>query len=460
MALFRLNTLNPMDSADKKVFYYDNMTSAILDENQNKIVFGQSEHKEYKDAVVVSENSPGKKTSSIKRLKIQLGLSCNYECTYCNQRFVPHADETNPESIEPFLSQLPTWFDGGSDGKGEGVILEFWGGEPFVYWKTLKPLAERLKSMYPNITFTMITNGSLLTYEKNQWLDDLGFQIGVSHDGPGYHVRGKDPLDDPEQRAAILDLWNRLSPTNRMSFNAMINKDNQSRSDIADFFQKSFGFTPPIGEGTFIDPYDEGGESACFVEPADHFEFRNKSLVELREGGAKNFVTISQKIDDFAKSVVNNRPASAVGQKCGMDRTDNIAVDLLGNVLTCQNTSHVSSGPNGQSHHIGHVSNLEAVELKTSSHWSIREECPKCPVLQICKGSCMFLHGRLWEIGCDAAFSDNISIFSAAFESMTGYIPFYIDGPQRDNRKDIFGLVNGAPARSARKPFPIPVISA
>lgn len=460
MALFKLNAMNPMDSKDTKVFFYDNMTSEVFDENQHKIVFGKSSGKKYKEATVVSESLPGKKSSDIKRLKIQLGLSCNYECSYCNQRFVPRADETNPDSIEPFLAQLPTWFYGGDDGKGEGVVLEFWGGEPFVYWKTLKPLAERLKEMYPNIQFTLITNGSLLTYEKNEWLDRLGFQVGMSHDGPGYHVRGEDPLDNPEQKAIILELWNRLGASGRMSFNAMLNKDNPSRAAITQFFQDRLGFVPAIGEGTFIDPYDEGGHSVCFDDASDHYSFRNNALADLRDGLAMNFTTITYKVRDFIESVVESRPASSVGQKCGMDRDDNIAVDLLGNVLTCQNTSHVSSGPNGQSHHIGHVSNLSAVEMKTSSHWSTRDECPNCPVLQICKGSCMFLHGHLWDIGCDAAFSDNVAVFAAAFEALTGHVPFHIDGPQREDRKDIFGLVNGVPQKRVKKPFPIPVVAA
>lgn len=460
MAIFKLRAMNPMVQGDEKVFLYDNMNSTISTEDGQVLSVDGAEQKQFNQAAVVSESAPGKKSRNIKRLKIQLGLSCNYECTYCNQRFVPHADETNPESVEPFLAQLPSWFDGGPKGDGTDVVLEFWGGEPFVYWKTLKPLAERLHEMYPSIQFTLITNGSLLTYDKNEWLEAHGFQVGMSHDGPGYHVRGEDPLDNPEQKAIILDLWSRLGASGRMSFNAMLNKDNPSRAAVEQFFQDSLGFVPAIGEGTFIDPYDEGGSSTCFDDVASHYKFRNDALVDLRNGKAQNFTTINYKIKDFIDSIAYKRPASAVGQKCGMDRSDNIAVDLNGNVLTCQNTSPVSVGPNGQSHLIGHVSNLDAVEMKTSSHWSTREECPKCPVVQICKGSCMFLHGPLWELGCDAAFSDNIAIFSAAFEAITGYLPYYIDGPQREDRKDVYGLVNGVPNVKIKKPFPIKVVAA
>lgn len=109
---------------------------------------------------------------------------------------------------------------------------------------------------------------------------------------------------------------------------------------------------------------------------------------------------------------------------------------------------------------MGHISNLDDVKLSTSIHLSEREECPKCPVVHLCQGSCMFLTGNLWEASCNNAFSDNIGYFANAFEYMTGYIPIYIEGPQRQDRKDIFWWVNGKPesARKYKKVIPITAI--
>jgi radical SAM protein with 4Fe4S-binding SPASM domain len=44
--------------------------------------------------------------------------------------------------------------------------------------------------------------------------------------------------------------------------------------------------------------------------------------------------------------------------------------------------------------YLGHVSDLENVKLNTATHWSDRKECPKCPVIHICKGACFFLSGE------------------------------------------------------------------
>lgn len=457
MAKLRIICQEPTTGNDV-VIWYDNQTSELFNDDGSALSPVQAESKKFEVAFATSKDTPAGKSKSISVLKIQLGLSCNYECTYCNQRFVPHAESTNPDDVEPFLQQLPTWFDGGKLGDGSGVAIEFWGGEPFVYWKTLKPLAERLRQMYPNIMFTMITNGSLLDVEKNEWLDRLGFNIGMSHDGPGHHVRGEDPFDNPEQFANIKDLISRLAPKGRFSINSMLNKDNQSREAISKFFNEKFGFDLPIGEGGFVDPYDEGGASASMTDAHQHMTFRLNSFTELRNSKGVNFTVSHQKISGFIKSIAQKRPANAIGQRCGMDKTDNIAVDLNGNVLTCQNVSPVAVGMNGESHKIGHVTDFENIKLKTATHWSKRAECPSCPVLQICHGSCMFLHGNLWELGCDNSYSDNIPYFMAAIEMMTGLLPYYIDGDIPENRKDIIGAVNGIP--SPAKKFPIPVVAA
>ncbi len=75
----------------------------------------------------------------------------------------------------------------------------------------------------------------------------------------------------------------------------------------------------------------------------------------------------------------------------------------------------------------------------------------------------MFLEGPLWDRSCDNAFSDAVPIFAAGIEFLTGLVPIYIDGPQRDDRKDIFGLLRtdqGDALSPFTKRFPIRVVTA
>lgn len=446
MPTFNIKAVDPKTKGVQWMTY-DNMTSQLRWADSGQFVTGHVPVERDESACVptVSVNTPlGKVTP--KKLKIALGLSCNYECEYCSQRFVPRAGETNPGEVESFVASLDEWV------KEPPTQVEFWGGEPLVYIKTLKPLAERLRIKYPETTFVMITNGSLLTPGINDWLEAMNFSIGLSHDGPGQHVRGPDPLADESTRAAILDLWKRLAPKHRMSFNTMMNRQNVSRAAIQKFFIELTGDPDVrIGEGSFVDAYDAGGvaNSLSLDELAP---YRNLAFHEIRTGQAANFDLIRERVASFVNAIRTHRPAKLLGQKCGMDNPANLAVDLRGNVLTCQNVSIASVAPNGQSHKIGHVSDLSGVKLNTSTHWSHRDECPKCPVLHICKGSCMFLEGDLWETSCDNAFSDAIPVFAAAIEFLTGLVPVEIQGAHREDRHDIW---NRAQPTGKRRTIPI-----
>jgi uncharacterized protein len=440
---------------------YDNMDSSLTDLQGRSVVrtVDDSLRALTVDAPVTSREAPLGKTSP-RILKISLGLSCNYACEYCSQRFVARNVETNPDDISGFLESLDTWVLSPPD------AIEFWGGEPLVYIKTLRPLAQALRDKFPAARFSVISNGSLLNREINRWLDDLGFTVSISHDGPGQHVRGPDPLDDPQSRAAILDLYRALAPRGRFSFNSMLHRENQSRAAIQAFFVDLTGDPDVlIGEGGFVDAYDAGGISQS-LRPEEFHSFRRQAFHDIRYGKAGRISSVRDRVMSFVNSLRFERPASSLGQKCGMDRLDSIAVDLKGNVLTCQNVSAAALAPNGESHRIGHTSQLDEVALTTATHWSHRSECSGCPMLQICKGACMFLQGPLWEASCDNAYSDALPIFAAGIEFLTGLVPVHIEGELREDRKDIFGFsekvtaTQGAAPWAARKPFPIAVVSA
>jgi uncharacterized protein len=424
-------------------YVYDNQTSEIFDNDGNLVdvrpVFKHNydNHREFPKTS--AETPTGKR--DIRRLRIQLGLACNYSCEYCNQRFIPHADESNLKYTDKFLSNLDLWI------KTPPEEIEFWGGEPLVYIKTLKPLANEIRKKYPDAKFTMITNGSLLNDEIIDWLEELDFSIGISHDGPGQNVRGPDPLEDPEQKEMIMKLFSRLSVKGKISFNSMIHRENMDRAKIQEFFVNLLGKDAKfsIGEGSFIDPYDEGGLGNTLRNREEHLALRRITLDSLKTGTSDRFTIVRERLADWLSSFGNRRPARFVGQKCNMDSEHDIAVDLRGNVLTCQNVTTAATAPNGNQHVIGHVSKLDQVKLNTATHWSFRDKCNNCPLVQVCKGSCMFLQGEMFDIACDNAYSDHLPFFALAFEIATGAMPFGILGigyDLPDDRVDVWGTID------------------
>ena len=322
-------------------------------------------------ATVFSKDSPLKKSRTVRTLKIQLGLSCNYACDYCSQRFVARPKETNKKDIDAFMAKLANL----SIPDEVGTSIEFWGGEPLVYWKTLCPLVDALNEKFASYEnkpqYSMITNGSLLNDEICDWLFDNQFQIVISHDGPGQHVRGPDPLEDPKTRETILKFYRRMKKAKRgFSFNSMLNVNNMSRKAIQDWFIELTGdFSVSIGEGGIIDAYDADGQKNALQTIADHFKFRQTSIKDVIENqGDLGFLVIPMKVQGFQKAVLSHRSADSVGQKCGMDAEDTISIDLRGDVITCQNVSTTEISNNGQPHKAGNLEDFDAVEIKTATH--------------------------------------------------------------------------------------------
>jgi len=450
---------------DKKVFFYDNEINTLTNHEGVVIEYpeDQRQPETRKESLPFDKTNPIKKSKDITLLKIQLGLSCNYSCDYCSQKFVERAPETSKKDIDAFLEKLDVL----NFSEQAGLKIEFWGGEPFVYWKTLKPLAEALRERFSDWKvepkFSVITNGSILTKEICQWLYYMGFSVAISHDGPGQSVRGPDPFEDPEQKKIVLDFYRIMKKQGRMSFNSMLNAKNQSRKDIHNWFINFTGDENIVlGEGTIVDAYDADGAQSSLNTKQEHFDFRKLSFNDIySNNGNIGFTMITTKVDQFVTSVLTHRNAKFVGQKCGMDEENTLAIDLRGNVMTCQNVSPVETGMNGESHLSGTLEDYDNVAVKTATHWRNRKECSACPVLHICKGSCMFLDGELWEVSCDNAYSDNIALFALGFEKMTrGYVPVLIKNDVLPlERQDIWGTQFEHKEKTKKKVIPIKVVS-
>jgi uncharacterized protein len=449
---------------DKATFYYDNEFNILKDSNGN--VFEYPEEKRMKQdkqpVVPFDKNSPLKKSKAIKLLKIQLGLSCNYSCDYCSQKFVERAPETSKKDIDDFLTK----FDKMEFSEEKGLKIEFWGGEPFVYWKTLKPLAEALREKFSHWQkepmFSVITNGSILNKEICAWLYYMGFYVSISHDGPGQAVRGPDPFDDPKQKKIILDFYKIMNKQKRISFNSMMNNKNRSRKEVHDWFIKLTGDpNVPLGEGTIVDAYDEDGLGNSLDSYQDHFEYRKLAFNDIHaNNGNIGFGMIISKIDEFTTNVLSHTESKYLGQKCGMDDVDVMAVDLRGNVMTCQNVSPLEIAKNGESHFGGTLDNIDDIKIKSATHWMNRADCASCPVLHICKGSCMFLDDKYWETSCNNAYSDAVALFALSFQKMTGYVPVLIKNDRLPkDRQDVWGTMLQHEEKTKKKIIPIKVIS-
>lgn len=417
-----------LETGETKTFYLDSLTLKIADAP-------------FEPAAIPSRADYSKhhKQHPVSRLKIQLGLSCNYECSYCSQSAVNRPPTTGRKDIEPFIEALKnvTFTD--------APRVEFWGGEPLLYWATIQPLAERVRELLPNARFSMITNGSLLTHEKIDWLYDMGFGISVSHDGPGQALRGPDILDT--RRDVIQYALEKLGPQGRFGFSAVLNAKNPSRLAIIEWFEAQFpSMQYTLNELDLISVYHEGGSESLQMTEEESIALRRNLWAEARF--IKNTAESASIVRGAVQRVIAaNQPGATPrpsrGQKCGMDSPSSLAVDLRGNIITCQNVSAAQTAENGHSHKIGTLADLSKTPLNTSTHWQDRENCAQCPVLALCNGSCMILQGSHFTESCNAAFTEQIANLSLGFEMVTGFIPTYIEADHLPElRRDIWGVTH------------------
>jgi uncharacterized protein len=436
---FRLTCVATDDERSVQTFYYDNSTGLLHDCEGSPVGAPRPDLTDYTPSFKTDQSRvPIRKHDTPRILKIQMGLSCNYSCSYCLQKYVPHADDTASAKVDALILKIRTYL------KGEPENIQLWGGEPLVYIKTLKPLVAKLKPLYPNSKFSIITNGSLLNVETNDWLIENNIRVSISHDGPGQKFRGPDPLDNDKQAAAILDLYRRKKAAgDPVTIGAMLHAENANRSEIARWLSEKFE-DPDIliGEGAIIEVYDRDGKDISPKAREQHLNLRAISLHNIRGQADGAFMVSRMRMGEWLDTMQHGRMLDSIGMKCGMDQQDTLTIDLLGNVLTCQNVSNVAQAPNGENHNGGNIANIDLVEIKTSVHFMNRAHCHGCPVVQVCKGGCMYLTGDLFYSSCNNTYTDNIPFFAASVEALTGYLPVYVedeDGRLPEDRKDIFG---------------------
>lgn len=174
-------------------------------------------------------------------------------------------------------------------------------------------------------------------------------------------------------------------------------------------------------------PYHADGNAMSLPDRAAQQQVMLALFRSIIAGRGRSFLAVRRKLDDFYRSLATGRQGSALGQKCGMDRPDQISVTLKGDVLTCHNVSPTATLPDGRSHRIGSTGDIDAVRLDTATHWSLRAECARCPVLQLCKGSCMFLEGAAFDQACANEYAYNMALLMAGIWSLTGRVPVAVE---------------------------------
>ncbi len=115
---------------------------------------------------------------------VAVTLRCNQNCIYCQASARNLKDEGFDMDIETAKKTVDRIFETPSD----LIVIEFQGGEPMTNWEVVKYIIEYAREKEEetgkDLSFSLVTNLSLMTEEKLDYLTDKMVGICTSLDGP------------------------------------------------------------------------------------------------------------------------------------------------------------------------------------------------------------------------------------------------------------------------------------
>ena len=312
-------------------------------------------------------NSQITKESNINKIFLMMGQACNFHCRYCLQTFIKKDVENKPISPD-----LYAYLDHLIEEHEEDIPIHiiFWGGEPLLYWNNIRKLVLHYEDQ---LTYGIISNGSLLTQERVDFLNDHGISFTLSHDGINTDKTRK---VDILKNNHTVSLINQLHPM----INAVISGYTQDFNALFDYWEEHYPIM--LGHIEMLRITWDMPEDLCNID-----------LTIYRNGLKKFFTNAIQKIqtNEFGnKAIAALKIIRQVHQsienkqyhfpKCNqVERVLNI--DLDGNLYACHN-SNIK---------IGHINDDRITYLEKYWKWletRKKPECNTCEIKYYCQGGC------------------------------------------------------------------------
>lgn len=400
--------LHVMQNCVEKVWIYDNITNEIFDENGKQLL---TEYPAQYYPVLkpfTREHNDCKKTKNLEMLEILLGLRCNFDCVYCSQRLVRNkAADATPALVPQFLEKL--------DKSGiKTNEIQFWGGEPLVYWKTLVVLIPELRKRFPDAFMYFPTNGSLLDREKVDFCKKYNVRFSISHDGCHDEGRDYDVLEDP----VVLDAVKYAYETYRdgISFGATLQPDDLDPKNVEQYFENIVGKDVHVGTHNVVRCTDHHNQFEVDCATID-----KDKLDQFSENIFKMLNTIPQEKrnsytnlrDRYIHALIKKVPIWAVGTECSHPYAQTLCCDINGRVVRCH--THFDGKT-----YLGSIGDFDDINILGFDHFSNHEKCRNCLVVRGCKGGCPATTDEGRDISCPTMYAQHYGVFKAAIASLLG----------------------------------------
>ena len=325
--------------------------------------------------------------NSINTIFLMLGSKCNFKCKYCMQCGKEGITTPLPEKINPEIFDFIK--ETAEQQAPQTLGLHFYGGEPLIYFNSIKRIVNETKNI-PNVKYSIITNGRLITEEIADYFNNNNFSVCISWDGKVSNItRGYDVFSNSTIKENIFKIKN-------ICISAVYSSYTYPLNIFKDFSELSFEYSK-------IHNYHMGFN----VDELFDTDLQDRSLFDI------NYNRIYNEIDDIFKRYCTDDPEQTnIAEKfyikelidniksyissnedgfefnyltsCGSGITT-LNLDMQGNLYNCHNSSVVIGNIKDQ--YYKYISNL----IKYDNTKEFYNTCKNCEVISICRGGCKLM---------------------------------------------------------------------
>lgn len=317
----------------------------------------------------------------ISTIFMMLGSGCNFNCEYCLQQPLLR------EPKKKINSDIYDFIKNTAENQKNPLTLQFYGGEPFLYFEEIQEIVENLRNT-PNLIFSAISNGSLITEDIVDFCNTNKMGVAISWDGPNtIKTRHKNVLINKELRNNFLKI-------NRLSFSSIITSFTYPIETINALipFIKKYRKLHDYDCGLNFDiVFDTGIRNRNILKINNErlYKEEKKLCSELRKKilGKKNNIYYSSIAGDIfnglIQSVKYKKNLDMSLPRCG-NGIDVYNLDLMGNLYKCHNSSEkIGTIYNSFRTYLYNMVNCCPI------HDLMNEcNCKDCPVQVICQTGC------------------------------------------------------------------------
>jgi uncharacterized protein len=333
----------------------------------------------------------------IRIVQLVLSNRCNFRCKYCfeglgqtplsetiyanstPERLAAQASRSNAfmgkEEAERYLIEVIQMAKAAGN---TALAVQFFGGEPLICWKTIRHILDhfgRGEAHGIDISYSIITNGSLITDEVAQKFRQFDVPVVVSYDSPKSDAR---PLPGGKNSHEVikrgLDLLHKYG--NRVVLNSVLGETTFDifQCDLVDFAFEHGVYE--IGVVLDLDP--------TFYERRTADAITNKLWDVCKYGWSKGVVVTGYWHQIFQGIADSDRYGRTGFQNCSAMGVQ-FSIEPTGDVFSCK----ASGG------YFGNVLNLEDLFSSESyKKYAMRactspEPCRNCMIEHFCGGLCL-----------------------------------------------------------------------